>query len=75
MYLLDKKTNEKYLEYRDYDSFINKSIDKKIKNLSNVIVYTASVSKEDLKKIVPNSFKSVYEDEIFNKYIRGDGNE
>lgn len=47
VYLLDKKTNEKYLEYRDYDSFINKSIDKKIENLSNVVVYTVFVSKED----------------------------
>lgn len=67
--LMDKKTDEKYLEYRDYESFLELGLDKKIANLPNIEVQVYEIRDEDIKKIIPNSFKNPLEDEIVKKYI------
>lgn len=70
IYLLDEKSDEEGLEYRDLPTLYELNLKEKLKKLGNIIVISINVTDEDKKKIIPNSFSGMgIEDEILKKYI------
>lgn len=67
MIFLADKTDEIYMESRDYETLKQRNI----KISENVKVHSVKVDKIDVAYIFPNSItKKISEDEIMNKYVK-----
>lgn len=72
IYLLEDKSEEEGLEFRDAPTFYELNLKEKLGKLGNIQVISIKVTDEDKKKIIPNSFSGkILEDEIIKKYIFG----
>lgn len=71
VYILDGEVTEDYLQDRDYEDFINKNLEEKLRAIPNIMVVKTEVEKEDLGRIVEESFldSSKNKNSILKKYF------